>query len=407
LSLSFAQAEQLWHNKNRELQLAHNQLRGAAADQVIAAQKPNPTLSFNTTSIATGQPAFMKQADSVVRIDQLYERGDKRSLRIREADLRADAARADFADTQRQGLIDLSAHYYDLALAQEQLHIAEENARLFRQSVTAAQLRLQAGDLAAADVARLQVDALRAENDVESAKNLQLQAQLALAYRIGADPDAAQLSASDHWPEVQPLAAFTSIAAIVAQRPDIIAADQRAAAAEAAFAQAQALRTRDVTVGVQVEHNGQNRPLNTIGLGFSVPLLTGYTYAGEITHARIDLESAQRIAEQTRAQAYVEIGNARSDLATAQAQVDRFDRELLQASQRALDAAELGYRHGAMPLMDLLDARRTFKSTQIDAAAAHANYAKALVAWQALTTLNDTDTAPKNNGNRVAIEENP
>lgn len=410
IELSLAQARQLWQKRNRELQLAHDQVLGSAADKLTAAQKPNPTLSFNTTSIETGQPSVVKQADSVLRFDQIIERGDKRTLRIREANLRADASLADFADAKRLGAIDLANHYYDLTLAQEQLRLAEQNAQLFVRSVGAAQLRLKAGDLAASDVARLEVDALRAQNDVEAAKNNLHQAQVALAYRIGADLNAASIVASDHWPDPQPAATLEPTAAAIARRPDVVAADKRAQAAEAAFAQAEALRTRDITVGVQAEHNGQSRPINTIGLGFSVPLMSGYEYAGEIARSRVDMESAQRVAEQARAQAGVEIANARSDLVAAQAQVERFDQRLLQAAQRALDAAELGYRHGAIPLMDLLDAQRTSKSTQSEAAIAHANYAKALAAWHDLisaSTADDADTAQISRSNRSAIEVAP
>lgn len=387
------QAEQLWQNKNRELQIIQRQTQATASDKITAAQAPNPTLSFNTTAIETGESAFIKQADSVVRVDQLFERGNKRALRMRAANLRADAAASDYTDAKRQGLIDLNTRYYDLVLAQQQLFIVDENAQLFARSVDAARLRLKAGDIAAAEFARLQIDALRAQNDVESAKNNLRKAQVALAYKIAAENAVTEIYASDRWPELNSLAAHEPTAALIAKRADVAAADKRAQAAEIAFASAQALRERDITVGVQVEHNGQNRPLNSVGVGFSVPLMTGYAYSGEIEHARIDLDIAQRNAEQTRAQASVEISNAYADLSAALAQVQRFDQSLLQAAQRAIDTTEFGYKHGAISLMDLLDARRTYKATQIDAAMAHAIYAKALSTWNLITDFSSVNEA--------------
>lgn len=380
-ALSYQAAKQLWEKENLDLKLAEDQMQGALADKTAAAQRPVPTLSLNTTSIETGAPAFIKQADSVARIDQLFELGNKRELRIQEASLRAGAAAADLHDAKRLGEIELANRYYNLLLTQQALHIAAEYADLYQRSVEAAQLRVHAGDLAAADLARLQVDALRAKNDVDSAHNTWLQAQAALANYLN-NNNAQTLFADDEWPDPQPVEAIDHLDALVLQRPDVIAADQRAAAAEAAFEQAQAKRTRDITVGVQVEHNGQNRPLNTVGVGISVPLSTSQTYSGEIARARADLNYAQRLAEQCRHRAAAEIINARSDLATARDQLQRFDQHLLDAAARALNAAELGYRHGALPLMDLLDARRTYKSTQIDALGARANYAKALVTWR-------------------------
>ena len=47
-----------------------------------------------------------------------------------------------------------------------------------------------------------------------------------------------------------------------------------------------------------------------------------------------------------------------------------------------LSLAEFAYKNGAIGVMDLLDARRTLRAIQIDAATAQADYAKALAAWQ-------------------------
>jgi len=377
--LDLAEAEQLWQQKNRELKTAADQIHGAVADKLSAAQRPNPQLSLNTTSIQTGDPGFIKQADSIIRIDQIIERGDKRALRERAASLRLDASQDDLSDAQRQGLVALYRAYYDVVLAQQQLQIARENAQLSAQMLMAAQWRLKAGDVARADVDRLQVDMLRAEDDAQQAKNNLLQMQLALAYQLGLESQASALHASAHWPAVEVMPAQPIFA--VEQRADVLAAEKRAQAAQTAFEQAQALRKRDVTVGMQVEHNGQNRPLNTVGIGVSVPLMTGYEYAGEIAHARADLELADDALDQTRARALIEIQKAFADLMAAREQIQRFDNELLQAAQRALDAAEFAYKHGAGGIMDVLDARRTHKAILNDAASAHANYAKALATW--------------------------
>lgn len=406
LPLSLATAEQLWLAKNRELQIARDQIAGVVADRTTAAQRPNPQLSINTSSIATGEPQSMRQADSVVRIDQTIERGDKRSLRLRGADLLIAATRADYDASQRQGRVALYNAYYDLLLAQQKFQIVVDNANLYAQTLQATQLRLRAGDIAAADVARLQVDALRGDNDRQQAQNDLRQAQLWLAYLIGAERDAVLLRATDNWPQVQsvPLDAGDNIdnlngfniANVFNARPDLQAAQRRVQAADAALQQALALRTRDVTVGLQVEHNGQNRPLNTVGVGISVPLLTGYEYQGEIARARADLITAQDTLDQLRAQVRGEINKTHSDYAAAAAQVTRFDNSLLTMAQRALDAVEFAYRHGATGTLDLLDARRTYKAILLDAATARANYAKAAVAWQVATGIND---APDHNAN--------
>ncbi len=387
-SLTLSGAEQLWQAKNREIQLVRDQIAGFDADRLGAAQRPNPQLSLNAGAIDTGRngPSLGRRAisgaDVVVRIDQTFERGDKRALRMRTADLRLDAARHDMADVARQGRISLHQAYYGLALAQEELRISTENARLFAQTVEAARLRLSAGDIPASDLSRIQVDALRAQNDVTQAQDGVRQAQVALAYQIGAERDAAAIVAMDAWPAVR---VPPTDDADIERRPDVRAAQARIQAAESARDLALSLKTRDVTMGFQVEHNGSNTPSHSIGFGVSIPLMTGYEYQGEIGRAEAELQAARDTLDQARAQAVAEIGKARSALEAAAGKVRRYDESLLAEADKALAAAEFAYRHGALGVMDLLDARRTHKATLMDAASARADYAKALAAWRFAT----------------------
>ena len=100
--------------QNRELRLSREAVGQAAADIESAAARPNPTLSFNVSSIYTqhgigaGAPGD-KRMDSVVRIDQTIERGGKRDSRERQAEARQFAAAFDLADTLRRKRIEASA----------------------------------------------------------------------------------------------------------------------------------------------------------------------------------------------------------------------------------------------------------------------------------------------------------
>ena len=50
--LSLAEAEALWQEHNRELQLARTAVSGAEADVLTAGQLPNPQVSLNITQIS-------------------------------------------------------------------------------------------------------------------------------------------------------------------------------------------------------------------------------------------------------------------------------------------------------------------------------------------------------------------
>lgn len=72
--------------------------------------------------------------------------------------------------------------------------------------------------------------------------------------------------------------------------------------------------------------------------------------------------------------------------------MERFRSSLLDEARRAAEGAEFAYRHGAIGVTDLLDARRTYHAIRIEAATAQADYAKALAAWQA--ALSQEESTP-------------
>jgi cobalt-zinc-cadmium efflux system outer membrane protein len=382
--LTLAEAEALWQEHNRELQLARSAISGAEADVLTAGQLPNPQVSLNITQISPWSgygagPWKDKKMDNVLRLDQLLERGGKRDLRIKGADARLDASRYDLDDTRRQQLLALQQSYFDLRLAQEKRRLAGELAANYDKSLDTGRIRLKAGDISQVELSRLQIDKSRADNEVRQTQAELEQAQVTLAYLIGRERDAAQLVAADNWP---PLGDHQLKRGDPEQRPDVAAARLRVAAAEAARDLSKAQKTRDVTLGIQYEHNLQNEPTNSYGFGVSIPLFIFHEYEGDIARAEADLTTARLLYDRTLAQAVGGSDQASSALRSAEERLRRFETGLLADAERVAKAAELAYSRGAMNLMDLLDARRTLRQIQIETATARADYAKALAAWR-------------------------
>jgi len=386
--LNLSEADALLVQKNRELQTARRAVEAAEAQTLSAGQRPNPNLSLSTVNInpnrGIGSGALRdKTVDTTLRLDQLIERGNKRELRVATAKQLQAASGEDLADMLRQQRLALRGSYYELALAQDKLAISAETAELFQRTLAAAELRLKAGDIASSDVARIRVDALRAQNDARAVEADRRRAQLALAYLIGVEQGADALKAADPWPAPQ-TAATIDMEPLLERRPDVRAARARIEAAKEARALARSLRTRDVSVGVQFEHFPDNfgNAANSYGLALSVPLFTRYHYEGEIAQAETAYNAAADNLERTRALARAEIARALSDVTAAAERLARFRDGMLAEAKKSADAAEFAYKNGAIGVMDLLDARRTLRAIQLDAAAAQADHAKALAAWQ-------------------------
>jgi cobalt-zinc-cadmium efflux system outer membrane protein len=397
--LTLPQAEQLFSSYSRELLAAKRSVQSAEADTLIAGQRPNPVLSLGVSSLNLNRGQgnmnqngnnglWDKTFNSTVQVSQLYERGNKRELRTSVAENAVIASEFDLKDTYRkQGLAMVNA-YYDLKLAQDTVQIQRLNVELYEKTLQAAEFRLKAGDVASADVARIRVDALRGKNDLRQAEATLQKAQALLAYLIGKDQQAASLYVADPWPVLNADSAVQESEAWLTQRSDVQAADARMQQAQQARKLAESLKTRDLTWSLAYQHFPGQEPgsgPDTVGASVSIPLFINYQYEGEAARAEVDFNSATDAKEQVRAAALAEMRSAKADLEAAIDKNRRFDQSILAEAQKASDAAEFAYQHGAMDVMDLLDARRILRALQLESASVKADYAKSWSAWLAAT----------------------
>lgn len=397
--LSLADAESLLRERSRDLIAARRAVESAGAQREIAAARPNATLSLNSAGVGTSSdiagpgPMRDQRLDALLRIDQPLERGGKRELRMEAAEGLERAARSDSLEVLRTQLALLRSAYYDLKQAEEKVAILGETAELFGRTLAAAQARLKAGDLAAAEVSKVLVDHERAQNDVRAARADLARAGLALGYLIGEQRDAAALRATDPWPRIEspdPEQIERAIAQLVDTRPDVVAAQARVAASDKLRDLAKSQQTRDITVGAQLYRFPSADPNYSVGFGISMPIFTGNDFSGDIRRAEVERYAAIDALERARIVAGNDIRRAASDLAAAGERLARYDATLVDAAQRTAQAVEFAFQRGANSVLEVLDARRTLRAVQLEALAARADYAKALAAWRASQATAET-----------------
>ncbi len=384
---------------NPQIDQARSMLAGAQADQVTAGERPNPTLSFNSSSyntrsgLGSGNP-WQKKLDSILRVDQTIERGGKRDLRLKASAAGKDAAEMDYRDLVRQLRLGTATAYYNLLLAQQHVVVDQQLAELQHQTESAAAIRLAAGDIAESDLVRIRVDSSRADSELQHAEADLDSARIALASLLGCDTQTqgAELAAQALWPNPDAEPAISASDSL-ALRPDIEAARARAQQASIGVKLAEAQRKRDITVGIQYEHfppDGQQ----LLGAGFSVPLFLFNNSEGEIARAHADADTAAAAAQQTQLQAQADIAQARSALRHAAERATRAERDLLPLSEKSAAVVDFSYQHGAASVLDLLDAYRTLHAARLEVIDTKADYAKALVAWQIAENLQESIGPP-------------
>lgn len=375
---------------NLEVSIAAASAASALAEVRIADQAPPPQLTAKLSQIdlqngiGSGNLLRDKRIDKSIGIDWTWERGDKRALRTAAARRAAGAAQADVDDVRLQQQLNVLALYFDLLAAQGRTEQLGEIAAGARQTAEVAAKRQAAGDTPLQDRARAEVEAERARLDAQTAQLELRRAQTALAIPIGRDADAAELRVVAPPETTAPAVAEPEIQALIDRRADVRAAAARVEAADAALASAGALRKTDLSWGASVDHYpGTSDRL--VELRVQVPLTWGTRYDGDVDRAQAQRRQARDTLERTRRTALSQLLQLQAEREATAQRAARFDAEIVPRSREIAERAELAYRKGAMPLTDVLEARRTLRAVLLDALAARIEHAKAMGAWQLRT----------------------
>jgi cobalt-zinc-cadmium efflux system outer membrane protein len=232
--------------------------------------------------------------------------------------------------------------------------------------------RLKAGDIAQADLAKIELEALRAKNAAIAARAELEQARQGLAARMGLmDP----LLLPQHLtlPQ-QPAQQIQAVEALMAtalhQRPDLAAvgAQMERADAEARLASREALP--DVRLGVSYSRShfmisGDNPHTLGFNVGMPLPVLD----RNQPGRARAQLARQQARNDQglLRIEVQRQVSQAVSRLQRAQAGLACFEGEgMLQKAERARSVAHRALSNGAFSLLDVLEAERTALEVQAE-----------------------------------------
>ncbi len=354
--------------------------------------RPNPVLSAQLGNSLGGRYG-VRETDRIVRVEQLFERGNKQALRTGSATALAAAAMAEIAAAVREQRQLASQTYFDLALAQSQVTLLLENVKNYERLLDGISRRLTAGDIAAIEVTRLKVETSRANNDLRSGQAQVIRASIELAQKINKDNATASLRAKEPLPsgpeiEAQIEAAVKDLAQrkseAATHRAELRAAQARIDGAAKNLDLSRQLRTRDISLGLQAERSPSSDG-TIFAFSASVPLFIYNDYRGDINKAQAEFDQAQLEKERISLLVQNEVDLALAQLLAAKDRAQRLIREAVPTAKQAADAIEFGFLKGAGTLTDLFDARRQYNSVRQEAEAAKADVAKALSALRLST----------------------
>lgn len=386
LAITEQQAIALFYQRNLSLIAANFNIDNAQAQEVIAAAIPNPVFSFTVSSL---NPNMFRQEYNNVsslpaispQIQQLIETAGKRRLRIESSELATEAVNLDLKDTVRVLTNAVRRSYYSLLLAQKTAKVATENYERYREILRVNGIRLKVGDIAETDFTRIEVESLKAQGDQDLAKAALNQARANLLLLLGWPENSMEISAVEAWPEANPGIARAGQNQLaekaLERRPDLQAARVRIDQAGKMLTLANRLAIPDVTVGAFYQRDPGNFFTESGGVSVSVPLPLFYRQEGEISKARVGLNSAELALKQTEQGVRAEVMKALAAWQSADAISQRFETAVVKRIEMLRKAQEIAYQKGAVGLLDLIDAERNYKAMMLDYYTALANRSNA------------------------------
>jgi len=379
---------------NLDVAMARSQIFAAKADLLAADHAPIPTLSSKASQmdlqngIGPGSIWNDKRIDKSIGLDWTWERGDKRELRAQTAKKLLNASQFDLSDTligqqilAYNAFIDL----YTAQLKEDEFYAIAEN---YQKTSDSANIRLKNGDLSAQETYRISIENQRAQADAQAAKLERQNAALALSqivklssspltWRVKTGFTVLKSTKNDPF-------GFDSSQAVIENaalsRPDVVAAMERENAARVAFDLALSLKKTDLTWGASIDHypGTSNRLLE---LRVQLPLQVNYSFEGEIKRAKEQLTQTQLMLDKVKLLATTELQSLLQNVLTSHDRHLRYEEMILPQAKKVLEQAEFAYSKGALTLTDLLDARRTFRATRVEAISSQSELLKAQASW--------------------------
>src|SRR5574343_444376 len=203
VSIGYLEAENVALKHNAQIQNARAALDGAQADLITAGARPNAVMSVNTSGVDKTQYQYgtrLNALDTIVRIDQPFERGNKRDLRLAKANDLNQATLWDLQETIRQEKMRVLSAWLDLRVAEQRTQIAEANLAHAERVSEKARLRFKTGDLSGADLGRIEADSARLLAEAQMARRDRSRASAMLSSLLGNEMQHQLMGTRGDWP---------------------------------------------------------------------------------------------------------------------------------------------------------------------------------------------------------------
>ncbi len=367
--LSVDQALRLAVEHNQALRAQRLSIDQARANEITAALKPNPVFTNLNEDFPIFSPSDLTLAN--LRTNQEFtnsltytiERGGKRMSRLQVARDTTDVTAKAVDDAERQLRLQVSQAFIGVLLAKSNLAFAKEDLDSFAKAVEINKTRLAAGDISEADYLKIALQKLQFEQDVSAAEVALVQGKAALRQLVGYEtvPEDFDVVGDLKHDKYTVTEAELERQALLT-RPDLLAAQSAVKLANDTVTLAYGNRARDLTVETEYKRNGT---INGVGFGLSIELPVHDRNQGEIARSKVASNQAVLAAEAVMVGVRTDVRNAFAGFRTGDQVVSLYESGYLKQATDSREISNYAYTKGAASLLDLLDAERSYRATQL------------------------------------------
>ncbi len=368
--------------RSRDLIAARLSVEAAQVDEAAAGVLPNPVLSYGLANLVVGQgndqnhtvdPRFFDQPVQTVSVSQVLDVWFKRSKRVEAAEKGVEGAQFLVEQAVREVSWAVRTAFADALRANEEWLLTTEARGRYDETVRLSAARLKVGDISETDYEKIELEQLRFQAlEAQAALQADLARQRLAALMSLPPSQVPQVLAPTAKDDARELDAAGLIERALQRRPDLKAALKTVERAQAALASQRREAWPDVALTLSYTHDdftvsGDNS--NTLALGVSLPLpLFDRNQAG-VGHARVDLTNAENDRDRLELTIAHDVTDAVKRSVKARAQLRLLTDDVSPRASQALKVAEKSYQTGAISLLELLEAQRTYvevREQQVD-----------------------------------------
>ncbi|MBV9768700.1 MAG: TolC family protein, partial [Bryobacterales bacterium] len=302
-------------------------------------------------------------------VSYLHERDHKRELRLAAAKKSTDVASSAYEDQVRNLLFNLRSAFVQTLQAKAVLENARGNLAYWDRELELNRVRFKAGDLAEADLDRLELQRVQFESDFETAVVNLRTAKIQLLMLLNDRKPIEQFDVDgpfDYRDELLPMEQYRNIA--LEQRPGLKEADQNVELARVNYQLAVSNGSTDPTFSVWWTHNPSfNNPYdyNTIGASVSIPLRIFDRNQGEKARTKLDITRNEKLKDAAQAQVFNDVDSAYVTLASTINLLRPYKAKYLELAGSVRDRISFAYQNGGASLLDYLDAEKSYRDTRL------------------------------------------